>query len=84
MKIRPIPPHYNFPIQPLEYFKPIIVEMDGFEGAMTIKVGKYISRWHRKDGINDLKKCRDFLNELIDYEEEKLKMHLQQEDGEEE
>lgn len=38
-----------------------------FEGQIT----KYVMRWRKKNGIEDLKKARHFLDKLIEVEEAK-------------
>jgi hypothetical protein len=40
-------------------------------GYMEGSVIKYISRWKNKNGLEDLYKCRHFLNKLIEHEESK-------------
>lgn len=65
------PRHYDFPVQPIEYAKPIIAELDGYEGAMVLNIIKYISRFHRKNGVEDVKKARQYCDFLIGYLEEK-------------
>ena len=56
--------HYkNMKIQPVEY---IHANGLGFiEGAVV----KYISRWKSKNGIEDLRKARHFIDLLIELEE---------------
>ena len=56
--------HYkDMPIQPVEY---IHANGIGFiEGAVI----KYVSRWRKKGGIEDIKKARHFLDLLIELEE---------------
>jgi hypothetical protein len=61
------PNHYTKQaIQPLEY---IIKNNLGFIAGNIIK---YVTRYKYKDGIKDLKKARDYLDELIKYEESLL------------
>jgi len=43
-------------------------------GYMEGSVIKYISRWRDKNGLEDLHKCRHFLNKLIEHEELKKKL----------
>ena len=58
------PPHYaKYKIQPIEYI--MANDLDYCEGNVV----KYISRWRMKDGIQDLKKCRNYINILIEEEE---------------
>lgn len=43
---------------------------EGLEGIVavdTANVIKYISRWHKKNGIEDLEKAQWYLNHLINY-----------------
>lgn len=56
--------HYkDMPIQPVEY-----IHKNGvgyFEGCVI----KYVSRWRKKNGVEDLKKARHFLDLLIEFEQ---------------
>lgn len=48
---------------------------EGLEGIVavdTANVIKYISRWHKKNGIEDLKKAQWYLNHLINHCKEDL------------
>jgi hypothetical protein len=40
---------------------------------MEGSVIKYITRWQDKNGLEDLYKCRHFLNKLIEHQEKQLK-----------
>lgn len=55
--------HYkSFPIQPLEY----IVKNDlGFIEGCVIK---YVTRWRKKNGVEDLRKAKSLLEYLINEE----------------
>ncbi|WP_245578904.1 DUF3310 domain-containing protein [Inquilinus limosus] len=58
--------HYtDMPIQPLDY---IMANGIPFPEGNVIK---YVSRWRKKGGIQDLKKARDMLDKLIAFEEKK-------------
>ena len=58
--------HYKkLVIQPWDY---IIQNQIGYMEGSVIK---YISRWRDKNGLEDLYKCRHFLNKLIETEEAK-------------
>ena len=61
--------HYQVPIQPWDY---IIANGIGYAEGTAIK---YLSRWKRKGGLQDLYKARHFLDKLIEVEEEKEKQH---------
>jgi len=41
--------------------------LDGFEGVLTGNCIKYLWRWKLKNGVQDLKKCRWYLDKLIEY-----------------
>lgn len=59
------PPHYNtHAIQPIEYI--MANNLPFCEGNVV----KYISRWREKNGISDLRKCRQYIDFLIKQEEE--------------
>jgi hypothetical protein len=56
--------HYKkMAIQPWDYI--IQNQISYMEGSVI----KYISRWRDKNGLEDLYKCRHFLNKLIETEE---------------
>ena len=46
-------------------------ELSGVEAFDTGNCIKYICRWHKKNGLQDLKKCKEYLEHLIKYVEEK-------------
>lgn len=55
--------HYkDMPIQPVEYIH--ANKLGYFEGCVI----KYMSRWKKKNGIEDLKKARHFIDLLIELE----------------
>lgn len=54
--------HYSLPIQPVEYIKKN--KLDFFEGNVI----KYVTRHKRKNGVEDLKKARYYLDKLIEQE----------------
>tara|TARA_R110000851_G_scaffold299130_1_gene455006 strand:+ start:621 stop:875 length:255 start_codon:yes stop_codon:yes gene_type:complete len=56
--------HYKGGIEPTEYIK--ANSLDFFEGNVV----KYITRWRKKDGINDLRKAKDYIEMLIKQEVE--------------
>jgi hypothetical protein len=58
--------HYkDLPIQPVEY-----IHANGI-GYFEGNVIKYVSRWKAKNGIDDLKKARHYLDLLIELESAK-------------
>lgn len=46
-------------------------ELNGYEGFMIGNVIKYICRYKKKNGIEDLEKARNYLDSLIKKEKEK-------------
>lgn len=63
------PSHYtNLKISPLEYIE---ANQGEFDWSIA-NVIKYISRYKRKNGIEDLKKARWYLDHQIELEEAKL------------
>lgn len=55
--------HYkDMPIQPVEYIHANAI------GYLEGNVIKYISRWRKKNGIEDLKKARHYVDLLIELE----------------
>lgn len=56
--------HYkDFKIEPLQY-----IEENGL-GFHEGNIIKYVSRWQRKDGIDDLKKAKFYIERLIELAE---------------
>jgi hypothetical protein len=51
--------HYQSPIQPIDY---IAANELGFKEGNIVK---YVTRWKRKGGVEDLKKARHYLDLLI-------------------
>ena len=63
------PKHYtDLKISPLDY---IVANENEFEWCVA-NVIKYVSRYKRKNGLEDLKKAQWYLNYQIKLEEEKL------------
>lgn len=60
----PIKPHHytRLTIEPWDYVA--ANNMGYFEGSVI----KYVSRWREKNGVEDLKKARAFLDKLIEVE----------------
>ena len=61
--------HYiEMQIQPLEYC--LANQLGPCESAVV----KYVSRWERKNGLEDLRKARHYIEALIDWELNKTKL----------
>lgn len=52
--------HYIQPIQPWDYIA--ANGLDFFEGNIV----KYVTRWKKKGGVEDLQKARHYLDKLIE------------------
>ncbi|BAD63911.1 phage-related protein [Shouchella clausii KSM-K16] len=64
------PSHYKSKIDPLAYMKENM-SAAGYEGFLIGNVIKYVTRYPKKNGLEDLKKAKDYLNKAIElYEEE--------------
>lgn len=58
--------HYkDLPIQPWEVYEAWFGR-EGFESFLACNVLKYIARYKKKNGIEDLRKARHYLDELIE------------------
>ena len=59
------PAHYaDKKIEVIEYIKDTVTT-EGYEGYCIGNVIKYISRYKKKNGLEDLKKARYYLNSII-------------------
>lgn len=60
-------PHYAHGIEPIDYMRSRFTaeEMRGFLRGNALK---YLSRYDRKGGVEDLEKCQVYLDWLIDHE----------------
>ena len=57
--------HYESAIEPFAYIR--ANNLDFFEGNVV----KYVTRWRKKGGLDDLRKARVYIDELIRQEEAK-------------
>lgn len=61
------PEHYVFSgIETIDYIKAITAESKGFEAVCVANIIKYVSRYTKKNGLEDLKKAKVYLNWLIE------------------
>ena len=58
------PSHYKTDIEFIEYAKATMTK-EGFQGALEFNMKKYMHRWKDKNGVEDLKKLKWYLNRLI-------------------
>lgn len=74
------PKHYQSEtgIEVIDVMEGFTFDLKGAEAVNTSNVIKYILRWKQKNGLQDLEKCRWYLDRLINHvknleEENKLK-----------
>lgn len=67
------PSHYKSKsgLEVIEVIRAFTEDVDGLEGYYTGNILKYICRWRKKNGEEDLKKAGKYLEWLIEYEEKK-------------
>lgn len=67
------PNHYKSKtgLEVIDVIRAFTEDMNGLEGYYTGNVLKYMCRWKKKNGLEDLKKARVYLNWLIDEMEKK-------------
>lgn len=73
------PPHYQTSsgLETIDVIEAFTEDLIGAEATNTGNVIKYICRWKNKNGLEDLKKARWYLDRLIDYVEKKNEEDLQ-------
>lgn len=62
------PSHYLGNVEVIDYIEDKL-SFDQFEGYLVGNVIKYLSRYQKKNGLEDLKKGRWYLNKLIEVKE---------------
>lgn len=63
------PSHYKSEtgLEVIDVIKAFTVDLKGIEAVDTGNIIKYICRWNKKNGVQDLKKAMWYLQHLIDY-----------------
>lgn len=65
------PPHYNQGgIECIDAIAAAVTGLTGMEAVCTGNIIRYIWRWKRKNGLEDVKKCRWYIDKLIEELEE--------------
>lgn len=66
------PSHYQSSdgLEVIEVMKSFTEDLKGIEAVDTAQIIKYICRWKKKNGLEDLKKAEWYLNHLIDFVKE--------------
>lgn len=72
------PPHYQSEtgLEVIDVIEAFTFDLQGIEAVDTANVIKYICRWSKKNGIQDLKKAMWYLNHLIERLENKEKENI--------
>lgn len=67
------PDHYQTKsgLETIQVIEAFTDGLEGIEAVCTANVIKYICRWKKKNGFQDLKKAQWYLNKLINHVEEK-------------
>lgn len=70
-KIVSHPDHYQTEtgLETIDVIEAFTFDLKGIEATDTGNVLKYMCRWKKKNGLQDLKKARWYLNHLIDHVE---------------
>lgn len=70
------PNHYisKTGLESIDVIKSFTADLVGFEAVGTANILKYMMRWKHKNGIEDLKKARWYLDELIESVEGKQEL----------
>lgn len=65
------PNHYisDTGLEVIDVIEAFTGDLDGFEAYCTGNIIKYICRWKHKNGVEDLKKARWYIDDLIKQEE---------------
>ena len=63
------PPHYQTKngLETIDVIEAFTADLKGIEATDTGNIIKYICRWNHKNGIEDLKKARWYLDHLINH-----------------
>ena len=64
------PPHYRSEngIECIDAIEAAVEELIGVEAVYTANTLKYLWRWKKKNGVEDLKKAQWYLDRLVEYE----------------
>ena len=64
------PSHYAGKVECIDCFESATEGLTGIEAVCTGNAIKYLFRWKKKNGIEDLKKAQWYINHLIEHENE--------------
>ena len=60
------PAHYQGKVECIDAIESAVEGLEGIEAVCTANVIKYVWRWKKKNGIEDLRKASWYLNKLIE------------------
>lgn len=66
------PKHYQGKIECIDAIESAVEGLEGLEAVCTANVIKYVYRWKKKNGVEDLKKAQWYLNKLLDVASNKV------------
>lgn len=73
------PDHYQLNgMETIDIIGAATSELAGIEAFDTGNALKYLCRWKKKNGIEDLKKAVWYIQHLIDFEQSEIKKHVDQ------
>ena len=67
------PDYYKGDIETIDYIEQITKELTGLEAICVFNIIKYISRYSKKNGVEDVRKSQWYLDKLIEFLENKYK-----------
>ena len=73
------PKHYSGKVECIDCIESAVAELNGFEGFLAGNVIKYVFRFKRKNGKEDLQKAEWYLSKLMEVQDDN-----EQEDNENE
>jgi len=63
------PSHYQGKVECIDAIESAVEGLEGIEAVCTANVIKYVYRWKKKNGLEDLRKASWYLNKLISLQE---------------
>ena len=64
------PKHYSGKIECIDCIESAVADLNGFEGFLAGNVIKYVFRFKRKNGKEDLQKAEWYLSKLMEVQED--------------
>lgn len=61
------PSHYQGKVECIDCLESATEGLQGIEAVCTANAIKYLYRWKRKNGVEDLKKAQWYINKLIEH-----------------